>query len=147
FVIYNDSEHNIRLRLHRLRPDETSLPHSHRMDFASHILAGGYEHTLYGPLDDGTSLQEDRVLSPIYVRKERAGQGYFMSHETLHSIALGDQKECLSLFLRSPYRKRRALHFDPSSGRRWWRYGSKERTEESLFGCSTLHRHDVDELI
>lgn len=147
YVIFNDPSSNIRLRLHRLRRSDVSLAHSHRMDFASYILAGGYNHTLYGPLDDGSDLGGNEPLSPIYVRRESAGQPYFMSHLTVHSIGLGEHDECLSLFLRSPYRKRRSLHCDRESGKRWWRYGSNERTEESLIGCSPVTRGDIDELV
>jgi hypothetical protein len=146
YVLFSDRESGARLRLHVMRPRDEGIPHSHRMDFASYILRGSYEHTVYGPLDDGTRLLEAGQIFPLKIGVESAGAGYFISHQLIHNVRVrGD--ECISLMLRSPYRKNRAIQYDIAKGRTYWRYGSDSRTEDSLLNCEPIDRSDVEQLI
>jgi len=146
YVLFSDQESGARLRLHVMRPRDEGIPHSHRMDFASYILRGSYEHTVYGPLDDGTRLLVAEQIFPLKFGIETAGAGYFISHQLIHNVRVrGD--ECISLMLRSPYRKKRAIQYDIAKGRTYWRYGSDSRTEDSLLNCEPIGRSDVEQLI
>ncbi|MET0106409.1 MAG: hypothetical protein ABW072_14895 [Sedimenticola sp.] len=104
-------------------------------------------HTLYSPLDDGETLYSADQIKPVYIKEEVAGVPYYIDHQLIHNLKAVGEGKCISLMLCSPAKKRRALHHDFGSGESWWRYGSKERTEESLKNTKSVDRNDVENLI
>lgn len=113
------------------------------MCFTSMILSGSYMHTLCSPLDDGETLCAEQIKL-LYVKEEVAWVPDYINHKLIHNLRAVGEGKCISLMLRSPARKRRALHHDFGTGDSWWRYGSKERTEESRKCTKPINRDDVE---
>lgn len=142
FVLYNDEETSIRLRLHIMHPYTGDIPHSHRMNFTSLILYGSYLHTMYAPIDCGEVLYEADEIFPILIRNETTDNPYYIHHSLIHNLK-ATEGECISLMLRSPAQKKRAIHYDIDRKKVWWRYGSYERTEESKLNTKEVTKQDV----
>ncbi|GGX57608.1 hypothetical protein [Saccharospirillum salsuginis] len=147
YVLFSDNETGVRLRMHVMYPHSSDIPHSHRMNFTSLILHGGYKHTLYSPMDDGSTLHDAELIKPIYIKDEVRNVPYYIDHTVIHNLRAVGEDKCVSLMLRSPAQKQRAIHYDFGSNETWWRYGSKERTPESLKNTREVTRADIDNLL
>lgn len=146
YVLFSDAESGIRLRLHVMYPHSGDIPHSHRMNFTSLILHGAYCHTLYSQMDNGDVLFDARDITPVYIKNEITGVPYYIDHKVIHNLRVVGEEKCISLMLRSPPQKRRAIHYDFGTGSTWWRYGSTERTVESLRNTTEIIGDDVKNL-
>lgn len=147
YVLFSDNETGVRLRMHVMYPHSSDIPHSHRMNFTSLILHGGYKHTLYSPMDDGSTLHDADQIKPVYIKDEVKNVPYFIDHSVIHNLRAVGEDKCISLMLRSPAQKQRAIHYDFGTKETWWRYGSKERTPESLKNTREVARSDIDNLL
>jgi hypothetical protein len=86
------------------------VPHNHRYDFVSLMLAGGYEHVEYAA-DDTNAL---RVVSR---RRVTAGEVVTAEHTTVHSLA-NTQPGTISLFVQGSIRTMTSLSYPPTGGAR-----------------------------
>jgi hypothetical protein len=141
-VIYDALERSrfrIRLRLATSYQDER--PHNHRFSFTTLILRGRYHQTWYrarAPLDEGIDVAD---IEPVCSRDEPAGSGFTIHHDTLHSTVT--PVDTVSLLMRGPSAKKRAILTHKPSGRVWWRYGETdeppERREEVRMPLARYH--------
>lgn len=124
------ADRNFRLRLHVSKNLSREVPHNHRFPVTVFILRGVYYHKLYMcdiPLDEAVSASD---LKPVFIRDERAGACYTMDDETIESNMTAHGT--MSLLLRGPTAKDRALGIDRQTGRVFWKYGQKDETPEQL---------------
>jgi len=134
-VLLHDRDSGVRIRMHIFHDGYVDTPHNHRFNFASLILSGGYEQTLYGHWDDAASLDIDpAVLVPRFVHYEPAGSAYAIEHTLLHSVRAAAQT--VTLTVRGPEQKDRMLVMG-SDGAPFWAFGmadedERQRTERLL---------------
>ena len=83
----------------------------------------------------------------MYIKDEVKNVPYFIDHSAIHNLRTIGEDKCISLMLRSPAQKQRAIHYDFGAKETWWRYGSKERTVESLKNTTEVTRSDIDNLL
>jgi len=130
-VLYEALEdRNFRLRLHVSKNLSREVPHNHRFPVTVFILRGVYYHKLYVcdvPLDEAVSASS---MKPVFVRDERGGACYTMDDETIESNMTAHGT--MSLLLRGPTAKDRALGIDRETGKVFWKYGQKDETPEQL---------------
>ncbi len=128
-VLYDamkDRGFRIRFRLATAYQDER--PHTHRFTFSTLILRGSYHQTWYrgeARLEDGAS---PHCIVPVAVREEPAGSGFTIDHAALHSTMAAP--DTISLVMRGPAMKRRAIITLPEVGEVTWRYGEADETAE-----------------
>jgi len=123
-------ERGFRLRLHISKNLSREVPHNHRFPVTTFILRGVYYHKLYVcdvPVDENATASDMR---PVFVRDERAGAMYTMHDETIESNMTAHGT--MSLLMRGPTAKERALGIDRQTGRVFWKYGQKNETQEQL---------------
>jgi hypothetical protein len=130
-VLYEALEdRGFRLRLHVSKNLSQEVPHNHRFPVTVRILRGVYYHKLYVcrvPVDEAVAVDD---METVFVRDERAGATYTMDHETIESNRTAHGT--MSLLLRGPTAKERALGIDRQSGKVFWKYGQKNETREQL---------------
>lgn len=141
-VIYDgmtDQNFRIRFRLSNIYQDER--PHTHRFSFTTLILRGTYWQTWYSTrreLDEQIDVSE---IIPVCSREEPAGSSFTIHHDAIHSTIT--PPDTVSLILRGPAAKRRAIITHKESGHVWWRYGeadeSKERRQEVKMPLARYH--------
>jgi hypothetical protein len=116
----------IRLRLSTTYQDER--PHNHRFSFTTFILRGHYQQIWYRADHDVTETGNTSSIVPVCVRHEPAGACFTIHHSTIHSTMT--PPDTISLLVRGPVEKRRALFSHHESGRVWWRVGAIDETPE-----------------
>ncbi|MGN6274720.1 MAG: hypothetical protein ACTHNP_02170 [Solirubrobacterales bacterium] len=130
-VLYEALEdRGFRLRLHVSKNLSREVPHNHRFPVTAFILRGVYYHKLYVcdvPLDEAVSVSN---MKPVFVRDERAGACYTMPDDTIESNMTAHGT--MSLLMRGPTAKERALGIDRESGKVFWKYGQKNESPEQL---------------
>lgn len=130
-VLYEALEdRGFRLRLHVSKNLSREVPHNHRFPVTAFILRGVYYHKLYVcdvPLDEAVSVSN---MKPVFVRDERAGACYTMPDDTIESNMTAHGT--MSLLMRGPTAKERALGIDRESGKVFWKYGQKNESAEQL---------------
>ncbi|MBE4741303.1 MULTISPECIES: hypothetical protein [Streptomyces] len=118
-VLHDALDRGFRLRLHLWNDFETGYPHNHRWSFSTRLLSGGYHHTLYespSGFDSSSRNDADGVeLITRYRTLESAGAGYTLHHDTVHRTET--TVDTVSLLIRGPVEKRRALTADPGTGK------------------------------
>jgi hypothetical protein len=128
-VIYDAMESRgfrIRLRLATAYQDER--PHTHRFSFSTLILRGMYQQCWYTagqPLDEHVDVAS---IVPVCARHEPAGSAFTIHHDAIHSTMT--PPDTVSLVMRGPAAKRRAIITHKESGRVWFRYGEKDEPRE-----------------
>lgn len=143
YVLHNDPQGRLRLRLHVMREGPVETPHSHRNSFASLILRGGYEHTFFTPLDDGETLISPADLKPAVRRWEGEGVHYALHHSVIHSTEVVGPP-CITLMARGPSLRRQAINLDLSQEHSWWHRGAADLSEEE---AARVQRLDSEEHI
>lgn len=130
-VLYEALEdRGFRLRLHVSKNLSREVPHNHRFPVTAFILRGVYYHKLYVcdvPLDEAPSASN---MKPVFARDERAGACYTMPDDTIESNMTAHGT--MSLLMRGPTAKERALGIDRETGKVFWKYGQKNETPEQL---------------
>jgi hypothetical protein len=128
-VIYDAMEdRNFRIRFRLATAYQDERPHNHRFSFTTLILRGVYHQTFYdtnSSLDDELNVDD---LMPIYVREDHAGASMTIHHEAIHSTIA--PPDTVSLLLRGPAEKRRAIIAHKSSRQIEWRSGETDETPE-----------------
>lgn len=124
FVLHADSQDRFRLRLHvmKLAPEET--PHSHRMNFITRLLCGGYMQRLYSPDDDGKELMRPEQINCVMRHYVNAGNGYVLKHTVVHSLEVLHEP-CVSLMIRGSTIKDQAVNIDIRTNEVWWQRGDE----------------------
>lgn len=125
-VLYDSPELNVRLRLHLYRSGFFDRPHNHRWSFASHILAGGYIHRIFGSDEQFDETTNPDKLSPIHERLELPGSTYALHHSGVHTVQA--RADTISLLVRGPSAKERFLILDASTGGFFWVYGAAQES-------------------
>ncbi|WP_037973413.1 hypothetical protein [Streptomyces sp. NRRL WC-3742] len=126
-LVLHDAPGRFRIRLHRFRPGYFDRPHNHRWTFASKILAGSYQHTLYGA-DTGFTTADPADLQPLQIRTERADDWYVLHHTAVHSVTA--EAGTLSLVLRGPAAKDSFRVIDAPTGESFTALGSRDETPQ-----------------
>lgn len=130
-VLYEALEdRGFRLRLHVSKNLSSEVPHNHRFPVTVRILRGVYYHKLYVcdvPLDEALSVSD---MKPVFVRDERAGAMYTMDDQTIESNMTAHGT--MSLLLRGPTAKDKALGIHRETGKVFWKWGKKDETPEQL---------------
>lgn len=119
FVLHRGGDDRFRLRLHVMHPGTPDIPHSHRASFASLILGGSYRHTVFAPFDAGGDLPGPEALRAVFSGDLDPGDHYVLHHSVIHTLRV-DGRPCLSLMLRGPVEKPRAVVVDRERGRSWY---------------------------
>jgi hypothetical protein len=119
-TLYHDPLDRFRLKLNVIDPAEQPLPHSHQMSFATVILAGAYEHTIYRQQDDGMTLLDGNQLEEKVKRTEPAGSSYVIGCETIHRVRA--LRPVVSLMLRGPLQRHKLMIFPSPNGKAEWEY-------------------------
>jgi predicted metal-dependent enzyme (double-stranded beta helix superfamily) len=128
-VLFADGRSGVRVRLHAFWPGHYDLPHNHRWSFASMILRGGFEHSLFG--SERPDAETYPVpLKPVEVRQDTVGTSYALHHAQLH--ALISRPGSVSLVVRGPAAKQRSFLIEPATGRPVWHLGAADETPEQL---------------
>ena len=143
YVLYKDPQGRFRVRLHVMADAQVVTPHGHRNCFASLILRGGYEHTLYAPLDDGETLIRPEDLKPAVRRWEGEGTHYAIHHSVIHHTQTGGEP-CVTLMVRGPSLRERAINLDLKEARSWWHRGAADLSEQET---AAVQRLDSDEAL
>lgn len=143
YVLYNDPQGRFRVRLHIMGEARAETPHSHRNCFASLILRGGYEHTLYAPLDDGSTLIRPEDLKQAVRRWEGEGTHYVIHHSVIHHTQTKGEP-CVSLMVRGPSLRRQAINLDLEESKSWWHRGAADLSESE---ASLVQRLDSAEAL
>lgn len=146
YVLYSDPQNQFRLRLHIMQQDQEETPHAHRNCFASLILRGGYEHTFYAPIDNGEKLIDCAELTPILRRWEGEGTHYAVHHSLIH-FAQAKTEPCITLMLRGPSMRRRAINLDFNKHVSWWHRGAADLSAEETALVSRLTENDIANMI
>ncbi|GGY13551.1 hypothetical protein [Streptomyces xanthochromogenes] len=126
-VLHNDPS-GWRLRLHLFLPGYYDRPHNHRWTYSSRILAGSYQHTLYGPDHDLDERVDVAAMQPYMVRTETAGSAYTLHHSMIHAAVA--EPHTVSLIIRGPAMKDRFLVADRATNTSWWQHGAAEESAE-----------------
>ncbi len=124
FVLYVDEEDRFRLRLHVMRAAAEETPHSHRMNFVTHLLNGSYIHRLYMPEDNGVDLVAPDQIRCVVRHQVDTGKGYGIEHSVVHSLQVIEEP-CVSLMMRGNIVKDRALNIDIANKEVWWQHGDQ----------------------
>jgi hypothetical protein len=130
-VLFEDYGRGCSIRLQRLHPEDYDRPHNHRATFATCVLAGGYDHTIYAAppdLDRRTTpvpMAPDEVdaMAPLVERFEAPGATYAIHHSCVH--ATSPRPGHLSILVRGPSAKDRLFFVDDARGGAYWHWGSK----------------------
>ncbi|MDP9151242.1 MAG: hypothetical protein M3O36_15050 [Myxococcota bacterium] len=128
-VLYDGLGRNgfrIRLRLATAYQDER--PHAHRFTFSTFIMRGSYIQTLYHSQYETQEELVGRFFTSVVDRQERAGSAFTIRHDTLHSTIA--PPDTVSLILRGPAMKDRAIIAHQATGEVWWRMGEGQEDAE-----------------
>ena len=129
-VLYEALEdRGFRVRLHVSKNEHREIPHNHRFSITTFIVRGVYYHKLYvadAPLDEGLTAADVR---PVFVRDEREGACYTMHHTVIESNTTAPGT--MSLLLRGPTMKRRAVAVERTSDRMFFKYGEVDEPAET----------------
>ncbi|RGC68148.1 hypothetical protein C5N14_14615 [Micromonospora sp. MW-13] len=118
-VLFDDPASGVRLRLHLFKDRYLDLPHNHRWTFTSLMLRGGYTQYLYGPWHDEVAPPPD--LKPTCVQVVQPGEIYTLDHTVVHSLAA--DSSAVTVILRGPVMKERAVWFDRTTSESWLHEG------------------------
>lgn len=128
-VIYDDLERGFRIRLRLATADQHERAHTHRFSFSTLILRGMYHQAWY---QTDQALDDENVdissIKPVCYRDEPAGSAFTIHHSALHATQA--DYDTISLIMRGPAAKDRAIITHKETGRVWFRYGEKDETPE-----------------
>ncbi|TDB91382.1 hypothetical protein E1264_01765 [Actinomadura sp. KC216] len=128
-VLWASADRAIRLRLHLFWPGYDDRPHNHRWSFAARLLAGRYQHALYG--EEGEVLaraREGDARVPRYIHDVPTGGDYFLDHRLVHGLSTDEITA--SLILRGPSVKDGYFTLDGPRGEVTWSSGAATETAQ-----------------
>lgn len=128
FVLHADEHFRLRLHVMKLATQET--PHSHRMNFVTRLLRGGYVQRLFLPEDTGVHLWPAGEIRCVVRQGLGADDAYALGHTIVHSLEVVSEP-CISLMIRGPIVKERALNIDLQAGKVWWQRGEQHPAHET----------------
>lgn len=138
-VIFDDPDSGVRLRLHLFKDRFLDLPHNHRWTFTSLMLRGGYTSFVYGPRHPGDAPPSDvREMSPGYIQTVRPGDIYTLDHTMVHALAA--DSSAVTLILRGPIMKERAVWLDRTTSETWIHEGGKGDTRMQTMTAAEIER-------
>jgi hypothetical protein len=137
-VLFDDVPSGVRLRLHLFADRYLDLPHNHRWSYTSLMLAGGYTHFVYEPLGEGVGSRDIRTLRPLSVQRVPPGAVYTLDHAMVHSLAAN--ASTMTLVLRGPVMKPRAIWTDKTTNETWRHEGGKADPLKQAMSKSTVER-------
>lgn len=126
-VLFSNKDDLIRVRLHIFADGFFDRPHNHRWTYSSHILSGGYQHTIY-VLREERDSPNPQDLIPVIIRQEKAGDFYTLHSSQFHSVIA--EPDTVTLIVRGPPDKDRFRLFDMTTKEAWWQYGASTESEE-----------------
>lgn len=139
-VLFDDPTSGVRLRLHLFKDRYLDLPHNHRWTFTSLMLRGGYTHFVYGPCAEDTPPAVARRMTPTCVQAIQKGEIYTLDHTVVHSLAA--DSSAVTLVLRGPVMKDRAVWFDRTTNETWLHEGGTGDTR-----MTPMTKAEVEELV
>jgi hypothetical protein len=130
-ILYESPTNRFSIRLLSMRPLDRDIPHNHRASFATFVLAGGYQHTIYNSpsgLVDAQLISDEQLLAgleKVYERWEQPGSLYALHPAAIHSTRPIDGH--LSLNIRGPSVLGRRLVLDPAKISPVWVDGGSDQ--------------------
>ena len=122
-VIYSNQKTGFRIRVHLFANGYFDRPHNHRWSYSSHILSGGYKHTIYH-LKPSEQAPIPSDLFPTLIRREQTGDLYTLHCSQYHSVVA--ETDTVSLVLRGPSEQDRFRVMDNVTNEAWWQYGAEK---------------------
>lgn len=122
----NERGFRVRLRLATSYQDER--PHEHRFTFSTLILRGSYRQTLYEALPCPEGGFQVGTLRIATERREPEGSLFTIHHSVIHSTI--SAVDTISLVLRGPPAKKRAMIALKAHDRIEWREGEGDESAE-----------------
>ncbi|WP_405901915.1 hypothetical protein OG696_00810 [Streptomyces sp. NBC_00656] len=88
FVLQDDPETGVRLRLHIFGDHMVEEAHNHRASFSSLILRGSYRHVLYGNVEDiwGDENRPAQAPDPRFIQEQLPGSSYTLDNAFVHAV-------------------------------------------------------------
>ncbi|MFE7383317.1 hypothetical protein ACFU9F_23450 [Streptomyces zhihengii] len=88
FVLHDDRDTGLRLRLHIFGEEMVEEAHNHRASFSSLILRGSYRHVLYGNVEDvwGDESRPAEAPDPRFVQEQLPGSSYTLHNAFVHAV-------------------------------------------------------------
>lgn len=142
--MFDDPSSGVRVRVHRFE-ESWDQPHSHRWGFTTRILAGGYTNFLYGPekwVHDSVE-RDDFLPAPAMVRRESVGTSYTIGDDMVHNVHM--QGDTISMIVRGPSRKNKALRID-EAGNAFWKGGRAHEDHDAVEAVRTSWER-IDEVL
>jgi hypothetical protein len=131
-VLWRSADGALRLRLHVFHPGYRDRPHNHRWSFACRVLAGAYEHAIYGSEAEVLAAAE-RGAAPAriaFAQAQGAGDEYLLDHALVHSLRT--DRPTVSLVLRGPAAKDDYFTLEDGGTRVVWSSGAARESAEEL---------------
>lgn len=97
-VLYECPETGTRLRCHKFFVFDAPVPHDHSWAFATLIMKGGYEHSIYAQSPSG-----DVGSRLCFCQELSEGMSYYLSPDCFHKTVV--RAEALSIVLQGPRTK------------------------------------------
>ncbi|WP_163511859.1 hypothetical protein [Fodinicola acaciae] len=130
-VLHDAPDRNFRIRLHVWSQIEVATPHDHRWSFTTSLLRGGYEHVLYDLVSpDGDPGHPAAAFAERFSSTLRAGDSYTIHHTVVHATLT--RSGTVSLIVRGPAEKSRALTTNPETGAVQFGLGRKDQTVDDV---------------
>lgn len=126
FVLHEDPETGVRLRLHIFGDDVVEEAHNHRASFSSLILCGSYRHILYGNVEDVWG-EEDRTASvpdPRFVQEQLPGSSYTVHNAFVHAVY--STPDTVSLMIQGPRDRKSIRIYEFNEGTTRTRVGGSQ---------------------
>lgn len=140
-VILDDPDAGFRIRVHVLKAGGFDRPHNHRWTFASMILSGSYEHSLFGDESIIPELESGRRSRPVMRRTESAGCRYVLHHTAIHNV--NSDNDAVSVILRGPAHKPYYWMLDRDLGEVTNNYGVAAN-KPSFYGNHPMSAQELD---
>ena len=99
-VVLDDRESRARVRFHLFKAGTFDRPHNHRWTYGSRILAGRYDHVIFGESSGWGADSRVSDIRPKFVQSNGEGATYVLHHELIHSARA--PVDTITLILRGP---------------------------------------------
>ncbi|WP_217558983.1 hypothetical protein [Streptomyces sp. GbtcB6] len=143
YVLYEDPETGLRLRLHIFGDHAVEEAHNHRASFSSLILHGSYRHILYGNVEDVWG-EEDRLASAPearFVQEQPPGSCYTVHNAFVHAVYANP--DTISLVIQGPRQRKSIRIYEFNQGTTRTRVGGSKAGEVQEPGERKIGRAEL----
>lgn len=125
-VLIDDTEHDIRLRLHLFEDYSFDVAHNHKWSFFSTILKGGYTQFIHGELQNDATAENIKRMPISTATSYSVGDSYFLRHNMVHSLRA--LPGTITLVIRGPITRPQSHWHDFKSDQHWKHSGDETDT-------------------